>query len=110
MSEVLEEKQFAPEVLKAKLGNWFRVPRDLFEREKDLNARAKIVFVALVFHVNDHKDDLIVFPSYDRLQAFTGLRRAAIAKALKDLEKRGWLTRCKRFGKSTKYELCSPHR
>ena len=52
---------------------------------------ALLVLLVLVHH--DRPDGTGIFPSYDRIQAFTTFRRSRIAKALGHLERHGWIER-----------------
>ena len=52
---------------------------------------ALLVLLVLVHH--DRPEGTGIFPSYDRIQAFTTFRRPRVAKALRHLEGHGWIER-----------------
>lgn len=64
------------------------------------------LFVCLRHFTSIHTND--AFPSYDTLRELTGMTLNSIGKALRELEKSGWLSKKKRFGRSTIYTLLTP--
>lgn len=83
------------------------VPMELLE--SDLSQSARLVFVALMSHVDHTREEQRVYPSYEVIMKRSGISgRATISRAIDELEKRGWLHRTKRFSGSTIYTLTRP--
>jgi biotin operon repressor len=90
------------------IGRFVAVPHVFIESySHGLSVHARWLFVVLLYFVN-HKT-CQAFPSYDTLQRVTGYRRQAISKALRELEKTGWVVRHRRFGRSTIYKIKIPY-
>lgn len=88
-------------------GTFTIVPLELLE--SDLSQSARLVFIALMSHVDHTRDEQRVYPGYDAIMKRSGITgRATISRAIDELEKRGWLQRTKRFGSSTVYTLTRP--
>jgi len=83
------------------------VPMELLE--SDLSQSARLVFIALMSHVDHTRDEQRVYPGYEAIMKRSGISgRATISRAIDELEKRGWLHRTKRFSGSTIYTLTRP--
>ena len=83
------------------------VPMELLE--SDLSQSARLVFIALMSHVDHTRDEQRVYPGYEAIMKRSGISgRATISRAIEELEKRGWLHRTKRFSGSTIYTLTRP--
>lgn len=64
------------------------------------------LFVTLRHFTSIHSDN--AFPSFDTLRGLTGMTLNSVAKGLKELEQSGWLSKKKRFGRTTVYTLHTP--
>lgn len=94
-------------VVRSTWGTFTIVPLELLE--SDLSQSARLVFIALMSHVDHTRDEQRVYPGYDAIMKRSGITgRATISRAIDELEKRGWLQRTKRFGSSTVYTLTRP--
>ena len=83
------------------------VPMELLE--SDLSQSARLVFIALMSHVDHTREEQRVYPGYEAIMKRSGISgRATISRAIDELEKRGWLHRTKRFSGSTIYTLTRP--
>jgi len=88
-------------------GSFTIVPMELLE--SDLSQSARLVFIALISHVDHTRDEQRVYPGYEAIMKRSGISgRATISRAIDELEKRGWLRRTKRFSGSTIYTLTRP--
>src|SRR5262245_50453591 len=87
-------------------GTFTAVANAFIEQSLNLSVHAKWMFVLLRFHTNQKSE--CAWPSYDQLQALTGLSRTTVSKAIRELEEYGWLERRKRFGASVVYVLKRP--
>lgn len=97
-------------VIVDRIGHFTVVP-NAFIDQASFSHEATRLFLVLRRMSNGQDDVPFAFPSYDTIKAKTGIRGyATIAKALRELEEAGWITRQKRFGKSTVYTLCVPSR
>lgn len=87
-------------------GPFIAVPLGFREDGLALSVHAKWLYVILLSYasVNDEKSST-VNPSYRTLVRDSGLRREMIAKALNELEGGGFITRQKRFNRSTVYSI-----
>lgn len=63
------------------------VPTTFIEQSRSLSSDAKWLFVLLCSYAN------CPWPSDDKLQELTGWNKAAISKAMKQLENHGWIER-----------------
>ena len=84
-------------------GQYTVVPNEFIQNSADLSDHARWIFVLLRFHTNDKTKT--AFPSYELLKQETGWAYNTIAKAIKQLEEKGWLTRRKQFSGNTHYTL-----
>jgi len=87
-------------------GSFTAIPNDFIEQAARLSDQARWLFVLLRFHTNSATKT--AFPSYDAIKSQTGWGYNTIAKAVRDLENNGWLTRQKRFSGTTHYTLKKP--
>jgi DNA-binding transcriptional regulator YhcF (GntR family) len=88
------------------IGQFTTIPNSFISQSVALSTEAKWLFVVLRYHTNSKTDK--AFPSYTTIQSETGFHRKTIAKALKELESSGWLTKQRRFGATTIYALQIP--
>ena len=84
-------------------GQFTGIPNDFIQNSADLSDHARWIFVLLRFHTN--KTTNTAFPSYELIKKETGWAYNTIAKAIKQLEDKGWLTRKKQFSGNTHYTL-----
>lgn len=89
-----------------KIGQFTTIPYSFIEQSKGLSFHARWLFVVLRYYTNGKSGE--AFPSYDTIQTLTGLRREMIAKSIRQLESRGWLSKRKRFNGSNCYTLNIP--
>lgn len=95
-------------VIVDRIGNFTVVP-NAFIDNADMSHEAVRLFLLLRRLSNGQDDAPIAFPSYDTIKARARISSyTTIAKALRELESAGWMTRQKRFGKSTVYTICRP--
>lgn len=95
-----------PSKLTDKIGAFTVVP-NAFIKDATISHEAFRLFVVLRQFAGANDD--AAFPSYDTLKERTGIKSySTIAKALRELGKKGWLERQKRFGASTIYTLTTP--
>lgn len=94
------------ETLYDRIGPFVAIPHSFIKGARELSFHARWLFVTLRFYTNGESGK--AFPSYDRIQQMTGMRREMIAKSIRELEEAGWLTRQKRFNSSTLYEIMRP--
>lgn len=85
-----------------KYGQFTIVPNRLIEIAHIIGLDALVIWTILQYHAGQSDS---AFPSYDRLQAMTGLTRARVSAAIKVLTKFGLVVKHKRFSQSTVYEL-----
>ena len=71
--------------------------------DADLSIQTKMVAVVIEARL-DHKT-LTCFPSYQSLMSNCKISRPTLMKSLKKLEEDGWITRCRRFSKTTIYSI-----
>lgn len=88
------------------LGAFTTIPNDFVDRSHELSDQARWFFVLLRRYTNGESGK--AFPSYKKIQQQTGWTPKTIAKAARDLEAAGWLTREKQFGGVTLYTLRNP--
>jgi DNA-binding transcriptional regulator YhcF (GntR family) len=84
-------------------GSFTAIPNVFIAGSERLSDHARWLFVLLRFYTNQESE--CAWPSYSRLQELTAWSRATISKAIKELEKNGWLERRKRFGLPVVYVL-----
>ena len=96
----------SPARLVDRIGAFTAIPNRFIEESSGLSIHSKWLFIGLRFFASSQND--CVFPSYDTLRSLTGLRREMISKGLRELSSAGWVTKKKRFGKSTIYTLVMP--
>lgn len=89
-----------------RIGCFTGVPNSFIKTSAARSCAAFRLFVMLRYFTNSETET--AFPSFDKLHDTTGLHRRDIAKGLRELEECGWLSRRKRFGKSTIYTLLDP--
>lgn len=80
----------------------------LFWQGRYLTTNAKWIHVTLQSFENSETG--ATFPSYDAIVARTNLRREKIAEGLRELERFYWITKRKKFSKSTHYYVNYPTR
>lgn len=80
----------------------------LFWQGRYLTTNAKWIHVTLQSFENSETG--ATFPSYDAIVARTNLRREKIAEGLRELERFCWITKRKKFSKSTHYYVTHPVR
>ena len=88
------------------IGQFATIPNSFILASTALSTESKWLFVILRYHTNSKTGN--AFPSYTTIQGMTGFHRKTIAKALKELEQAGWLTKQRRFGATTIYALQLP--
>ena len=69
-------------------------------------ATAKAVLLALAYHAN--KEDGAAFMGRETLAQWTGSDRRTVMRALRTLERDGWIVREERDGRTTLYRLKAP--
>lgn len=85
-------------------GMFAMIPHSFINEAKKLKFHTRWLYVALVFYRNNQSG--VAYPSYDTIQALTGLSRRMISKGLTELENSGWIKpRKKRFGSSNVYTV-----
>ena len=84
-------------------GSFTAIPNEFIEQSADLSDHARWMFVLLRSYTNAKTGE--AFPSYDELKSRTGWAYNTIAKAVKELEAAGWLSRRKQFSGTTHYTL-----
>lgn len=84
-------------------GDFTAIPNDFIRQAQVLSDQSRWLFVLLRHYTNG--ETKTAFPSYDLIQLLTGWARGTISKAIKDLEKAGWLTKHKGFGSNSHYTL-----
>jgi hypothetical protein len=104
MSSIEEDK--SSRKLVDEMGQFAPIPYSFIEQSEGLSFHARWLFVVLSYHRNASSGK--AWPSYDRIQELTGMRREMIAKSIQQLESKGWLTKKKRFGNSNVYTLNIP--
>lgn len=88
-----------------RIGKFTTLP-NRFVLDTSLSNSAFRLFTVLRYHSNVSREDDVVWPSYDTLIQETGFGSyKTLAKAIRELEAHGWLSREKRFGGSTIYTL-----
>lgn len=80
-----------------------RIPHYFIERGRHLTPQAKWVWVIL--RTFENFKTKLIFPSHLKIEEESGLSRAAVNKALKELEEFKWIVKEKKSGKSTRYKL-----
>jgi hypothetical protein len=88
------------------IGQFTTIPYSFIQQSKGLSFHARWLFVVLRYYTNGKSGE--AFPSYDTIQTLTGMRREMIAKSIRQLESRGWLSKRKRFNGSNCYTLNIP--
>lgn len=95
----------SPATLVDKIGHFVAVPQAFVDDHRLSNASVRL-FVLLRSYTNGRTPDVAVFPSYDTILARLGWgSNSTIADALSDLIEHGWVSRRRRFGKSSRYTL-----
>jgi hypothetical protein len=94
------------ESLYDRIGPFVAIPHSFIQNARGLSFHARWLFVVLRFYTNGKSG--VAFPSYNTIQALTGMRREKIASSIKELEESGWLRRQRRFSSSTIYEVVMP--
>lgn len=89
-----------------KIGSFTAVPNSVIQLWPVIGLDAFGLFTYLRFRTNSQSGD--AFPSYDLIQAETGIGRRRIAKAIRVLEDHHLLERKKRFSQATIYTLTLP--
>lgn len=84
-------------------GKFTALPNEFIEQAGPLSDHARWMFVLLRYHTNSATGT--AFPSYEQIKAQTGWAYNTIAKAIRNLEEAGWLTRKKQFSGVTHYTL-----
>lgn len=84
-------------------GSFTAIPNEFIEQSNILSDHARWMFIVLRFYTNAKTGT--AFPSYEELKSRTGWAYNTIAKAVKELESTGWLTRRKQFSGTTHYTL-----
>jgi DNA-binding transcriptional regulator GbsR (MarR family) len=85
--------------------NYTKIPNEFIFNMSDLSGAAVKLYIELLQHVNEDRDDNLVWPGYSEIQKHTGLSRGSISKAIKELNGL-WIKDTKRrFNDSTKYFL-----
>lgn len=102
----MTQQRIGQELLSDRIGPFVAIPHSFVKHTRSLSFHARWLFVALRFYTNGESG--LAFPSYDKIQELTGMRREMISKSIKELERSGWLKRKKRFNNSTLYELLMP--
>jgi hypothetical protein len=88
------------------IGRFAMIPFTFIEGSKQLSFHARWLFVVLMYYRNTETGNS--FPSYETVYQKFGIRKEMMAKAIRELEEKGWLKRKKRFSKSTIYTLIFP--
>lgn len=89
-----------------KIGQFITIPFSFIREAKELSFHARWLFVTLRFYTNRQSGN--AFPSYETIQELTGMRREMIAKSIRELADKGWLTKRRRFSRSNLYTLNIP--
>lgn len=84
-------------------GSFTAIPNEFIEMAGDLEDQSRWLFVLLRHYTNS--ETKTAFPSYAEIKSKTGWAFNTIAKAIRDLEKHGWLARRKQFSGNTHYTL-----
>lgn len=84
---------------------WFHIFKEIIRSETwaRMSANAKAVYPVIKAFVNWESGES--FPSIDTLQQYSGLARASVVKAIKELEKQGLLKKNAAKGKGSTYSL-----
>ena len=88
------------------IGGFVTIPNTVMELLPAIGVDAFTLFAYLRYRTNSQSG--VAFPSYDTIQADTGLTRRRIAGAIRALEGAELLDRRRRFGNSTVYTLKMP--
>jgi hypothetical protein len=87
-------------------GSFTKVSNRLFSQGRFLTAEAKVLYITLLSYRNEVTLDC--FPSYEKISERSNLSRPAIAKAIAELERFGWIDKWRRYNKSTEYFIQWP--
>jgi biotin operon repressor len=92
------------ELLKTDIG-WFHIFKELIRNKTwaKLSSNSRSLYPVIKAYAN-HKNGE-AFPSIDTLQEFSGLARASVMKALKELETEGLLVKSGAAGRHNNYSL-----
>ena len=84
-------------------GDFTGIPNEFILASAPLSDHARWLFVLLRFHTNNKTKT--AFPSYQLIKDETGWGFNTIAKAIRELEAEGWLSRKKAYSGNTHYTL-----
>lgn len=92
------------ELLKTDIG-WFHIFKELIKNKTwaRLSSNSKSLYPVIKAYANHKSGE--AFPSINTLQEFSGLARASVMKALKELEAEGLLAKSGAAGKHNNYSL-----
>lgn len=92
------------ELLKTDIG-WFHIFKELIKNKTwaRLSSNSKSLYPVIKAYANHKSGE--AFPSINTLQEFSGLARASVMKALKELEAEGLLAKSSSVGKHNNYSL-----
>lgn len=92
------------ELFKTDIG-WFHIFKELIRNKTwaRLSSNSKSLYPVIKAYVNHKSGE--AFPSIDTLQEFSGLARASVIKALKELEAEGLLAKSGAAGRHSNYSL-----
>ena len=92
------------ELLKTDIG-WFHIFKELIRNKTwaRLSSNSKSLYPVIKAYANHKSGE--AFPSIDTLQEFSGLARASVMKALKELEAEGLLAKSGAAGRHNNYSL-----
>lgn len=84
----------------------FTQVQNVFIDDARVSPAAFRLFVTLKSYTSGRNPSKIAFPSYETIRQKSGIASyATIARAIRELENLGWITRIKRYGRSTLYTL-----
>ncbi len=84
----------------------FTMLQNAFLEDATLSANAFRVFIILKSYTSGRAKTKLAFPSYSTLKTRCNIgANATLARAIRELEAAGWITRAKRFGRSSLYTL-----
>lgn len=107
-TEGFTEKELNEQNLPKEIKGWTQVDNRLFWQGRYLTSDAKWVYATIRSFMNN--DTGKMFPSYDAILERSGMTKPRLAAAQRELEHFYWITKRKRFSKSTIYKLSFPAR
>jgi len=84
------------------MGSFTAIPNSVYEMAPEIGPAAVLVYLHLSYR---RGKDNTCWPGYDEIREYTGLGRNTISDAIKALCEAGLITKHRRFGNSTVYEL-----